>query len=276
MKDAAKRAPQTAEKGTSATSERPLTIGQVVAQLLPDFPDLSITKIRYLEDRKLLSPARSKGRYRKYNTADVRLLRSILTLQRDEYLPLEVIRQRVDRAATSATGQALTSAVASLRSNLDSQTGRAALHVGRAQPAGRSGRRLLADTGGVQADRAVRPDRSDLHRHRSGDCTHLSPSRAFWGGAQESEAAQFLGRARGGYPGASGGAGPALDSRRQTRARPEGPWGPGSAVLPVDALPPLQGATQGPVALRCDLRVSTTCGSPFGASRRTMTVRGTS
>jgi DNA-binding transcriptional MerR regulator len=118
MKDAAKRAPQTAERGTSATSERPLTIGQVVAQLLPDFPDLSITKIRYLEDRKLLSPARSKGRYRKYNTADVRLLRSILTLQRDEYLPLEVIRQRVDRAATSATGQALTSAAASLRSNL--------------------------------------------------------------------------------------------------------------------------------------------------------------
>jgi len=73
-----------------------LTIGQVVDQLKPDFPDLSITKVRYLEDRGLLSPSRTPGRYRKYEGADVRRLRTILTLQRDQYLPLEVIRERVD------------------------------------------------------------------------------------------------------------------------------------------------------------------------------------
>jgi DNA-binding transcriptional MerR regulator len=118
MKDATRRLPQMVEKGSAESVPRPLTIGQVVAQLQPEFPDLSITKIRYLEDRKLLSPARSKGRYRKYSAADVRHLRNILTLQRDEYLPLEVIRQRVDRAAASAGSETPTSTVAPLRGSL--------------------------------------------------------------------------------------------------------------------------------------------------------------
>lgn len=118
MEDAAKRSAPAGDRGAVPTSERPLTIGQVVAQLQSDFPDLSITKIRYLEDRKLLSPARSKGRYRKYSVADVRRLRTILTLQRDEYLPLEVIRERIDRAGATGTGQSLTSVVAPLRSNV--------------------------------------------------------------------------------------------------------------------------------------------------------------
>jgi DNA-binding transcriptional MerR regulator len=119
MDDAAARSSAHAgSKGATTASELPLTIGQVVAQLQPDFPDLSITKIRYLEDRKLLSPARSKGRYRKYSAADVRKLRTVLTLQRDEYLPLEVIRERIERAGSSGTGQSLASVVAPLRSNV--------------------------------------------------------------------------------------------------------------------------------------------------------------
>lgn len=84
-----------------------LTIGQVVTLLKPDFPDLSITKVRYLEDRGLLSPTRTPGGYRKYNSSDVRRLRTILTLQRDEYLPLDVIRQRVDRALLPTSGTPL-------------------------------------------------------------------------------------------------------------------------------------------------------------------------
>jgi DNA-binding transcriptional MerR regulator len=84
-----------------------LTIGQVVDQLKPDFPDLSITKIRYLEDRGLLAPSRTPGRYRKYSGADIRRLRTILTLQRDQYLPLEVIRERVDSPAGSLLVQPL-------------------------------------------------------------------------------------------------------------------------------------------------------------------------
>jgi len=103
--------------GPGSLTESPLTIGQVVAQLQPEFPELSITKIRYLEDRGLLSPARSKGRYRKYSTADVRRLRTILALQRDDYLPLEVIRERLDRLGPLGPGQTPASLVAPLRSN---------------------------------------------------------------------------------------------------------------------------------------------------------------
>jgi DNA-binding transcriptional MerR regulator len=89
---------------TVSRTDQLWTIGQVVEQLRPEFPDLSITKVRYLEDRGLLSPARTPGRYRKYSPADVRRLRTILTLQRDEYLPLDVIRQRVDRSVIPASG----------------------------------------------------------------------------------------------------------------------------------------------------------------------------
>jgi DNA-binding transcriptional MerR regulator len=117
MVDGAKRAASAAETQSEPVDEPPLTIGQVVARLESEFPDLSITKIRYLEDRKLLSPSRSKGRYRKYSMADIRRLRTILTLQRDEYLPLEVIRERLDRAEASGAGQSLASVVSPLRPN---------------------------------------------------------------------------------------------------------------------------------------------------------------
>lgn len=105
MKDPATRAPASGDTSTTSSQERLLTIGQVVDQLQPEFPDLSITKLRYLEDRGLLSPIRTKGRYRKYGPADVRRLRTILSLQRDEYLPLEVIRQRVERTSGPTSGQ---------------------------------------------------------------------------------------------------------------------------------------------------------------------------
>lgn len=108
MKDAMTPA-ATAADGAGSRSERLLTIGQVVAQLQPEFPDLSITKLRYLEDRGLLAPARTAGRYRKFSGADIRRLRTILTLQRDEYLPLEVIKERVERAG-SPLGQPLAAA----------------------------------------------------------------------------------------------------------------------------------------------------------------------
>lgn len=98
---------QSAALGAATRGEQMWTIGQVVEQLRGEFPDLSITKVRYLEDRGLLAPARTPGRYRKYSPADVRRLRTILTLQRDEYLPLDVIRQRVERGVAPAAGQAL-------------------------------------------------------------------------------------------------------------------------------------------------------------------------
>jgi DNA-binding transcriptional MerR regulator len=72
-----------------------LTIGGVCKALSQEFPDISISKIRYLEDQKLLAPRRTPGGYRLYSTTDVSRLRTILRLQRDEFLPLRVIRQEL-------------------------------------------------------------------------------------------------------------------------------------------------------------------------------------
>jgi DNA-binding transcriptional MerR regulator len=81
--------------GPPPRKEKALTIGAVVKQLEREFPDISISKIRYLEDQKLLSPRRTPGGYRLYGPADVDRLRTILRLQRDEFLPLRVIRQEL-------------------------------------------------------------------------------------------------------------------------------------------------------------------------------------
>jgi DNA-binding transcriptional MerR regulator len=72
-----------------------LTIGAVCKILEGEFDDISISKIRYLEDQKLLSPRRTPGGYRLYSQSDVERLRTILRLQRDEFLPLRVIRQEL-------------------------------------------------------------------------------------------------------------------------------------------------------------------------------------
>ncbi len=75
--------------------ERPLTIGAVRRRLKDEFPDISISKIRYLEDQGLLTPRRTEGGYRVYGEDDVERLRTILRLQRDEFLPLRVIREEL-------------------------------------------------------------------------------------------------------------------------------------------------------------------------------------
>ncbi len=72
-----------------------LTIGAVCKILQSEFDDVSISKIRYLEDQKLLTPRRTAGGYRLYSQSDVERLRTILHLQRDEFLPLRVIRQEL-------------------------------------------------------------------------------------------------------------------------------------------------------------------------------------
>lgn len=72
-----------------------LTIGAVAKLLSKEFDDVSISKIRYLEDQKLVTPRRTPGGYRLYSQADVDRLRTILRLQRDEFLPLRVIRQEL-------------------------------------------------------------------------------------------------------------------------------------------------------------------------------------
>jgi DNA-binding transcriptional MerR regulator len=86
----------TAERpAVPARAGRPLTIGQVCKLLVGEFPDISISKIRYLEEQKLLQPRRTSGGYRLFSTEDMERLRTILRLQRDEFLPLRVIRQEL-------------------------------------------------------------------------------------------------------------------------------------------------------------------------------------
>ena len=85
--------PAPAENGRPR--QKSVTIGAVCKALELEFPDISISKIRYLEDQKLLTPRRTQGGYRLYSPEDVQRLRTILRLQRDEFLPLRVIRQEL-------------------------------------------------------------------------------------------------------------------------------------------------------------------------------------
>ena len=80
---------------TIDTSGRRLTIGAVRERLVEEFPDISISKIRYLEGQGLLAPRRTQSGYRLYSDEDVERLRTILQLQRDEFLPLRVIRDEL-------------------------------------------------------------------------------------------------------------------------------------------------------------------------------------
>jgi DNA-binding transcriptional MerR regulator len=73
-----------------------LSIGQVLARLTPEFGDLTPSKLRFLEEQGLVSPARTESGYRKFCASDLDRLRLILSMQRDHYLPLKVIRSYLD------------------------------------------------------------------------------------------------------------------------------------------------------------------------------------
>lgn len=85
------------------------SIGEVVKKLDKEFKDLSISKVRYLEDQGLLEPKRTAGGYRRFTPADVERLRLVLRLQRERYLPLRVIREKVRHlsAASAKSDQLL-------------------------------------------------------------------------------------------------------------------------------------------------------------------------
>jgi len=73
-----------------------MSIGAVLDQLRPDFPDVTISKIRFLETEGLVTPQRSASGYRRFSAYDCARLRFVLTVQRDQYLPLKVIKARLD------------------------------------------------------------------------------------------------------------------------------------------------------------------------------------
>jgi DNA-binding transcriptional MerR regulator len=87
----------------TSSSQRLLTIGAVTRRLKDEFPDISISKIRYLEDQGLLAPRRTQGGYRLFSEEDVERLETILRLQRDEFLPLRVIREELSSPGVAKT-----------------------------------------------------------------------------------------------------------------------------------------------------------------------------
>ena len=88
--------------GEGGADEETMTIGAVCKLLQADFPSVSISKIRYLEDQGLIAPERTKGGYRLFTALEVERLRTILRLQRDEFLPLQVIRKELESSTTGA------------------------------------------------------------------------------------------------------------------------------------------------------------------------------
>lgn len=76
---------------------KPMTIGRLIENLKEEFPDISVSKIRFLESEGLIEPDRTASGYRKFSEGDLARLRYILRLQRDHFMPLKVIRERLER-----------------------------------------------------------------------------------------------------------------------------------------------------------------------------------
>jgi DNA-binding transcriptional MerR regulator len=103
-------------------ASRSVSIGQVLAELQQEFPDISPSKIRFLEAEGLIQPQRAESGYRRFAVSDIERLRYILTTQRDEYLPLRVIKERLDAMdsgrASSGGADGVPESVAMTRSEL--------------------------------------------------------------------------------------------------------------------------------------------------------------
>jgi DNA-binding transcriptional MerR regulator len=102
-----------------------LGIGEVLVELRNEFPEISVSKIRFLESEGLIAPARSPSGYRRFTLSDIDKLRFILTAQRDQYLPLRVIKERLDhrsavRESQVGAGQSARPELISRRDLLDS------------------------------------------------------------------------------------------------------------------------------------------------------------
>lgn len=95
---------------SAARSAEPLmSIGEVLTELRAEFPDTTISKLRFLEAEGLVEPRRTAAGYRKYSRDDITRLRFVLTAQRDQYLPLRVIREQLAELDRSASGEAVRS-----------------------------------------------------------------------------------------------------------------------------------------------------------------------
>ncbi|HEX5203756.1 MerR family transcriptional regulator [Paractinoplanes rhizophilus] len=96
-----------------------MSIGEVLAHLRTEFPDTTISKLRFLEAEGLVDPQRTASGYRKYSWNDVARLRFVLTAQRDQYLPLRVIREQLDRMDSDPAPPPSRPALVAVGSNAD-------------------------------------------------------------------------------------------------------------------------------------------------------------
>jgi DNA-binding transcriptional MerR regulator len=118
------------------------TIGQVLAVLKPEFGDLSPSKLRFLEDQGLVTPERTESGYRKFSDSQIERLRVILTLQRDQYLPLKVIRDHLDELDAGRQPLLPTATPASLRKGQRFSTAQLKLETGLSDASFREGAEL--------------------------------------------------------------------------------------------------------------------------------------
>ena len=107
----------------TSANHRLLTIGTVTRRLQEEFPEISISKIRYLEDQGLLAPRRTQGGYRLFSEEDVERLETILRLQRDEFLPLRVIREELSSPGVAKGTKRRRSGLSAAEDELDVVTG---------------------------------------------------------------------------------------------------------------------------------------------------------
>lgn len=125
-----------ADRGTAAGDDRLVSIGTVLNLLRDEFPEVTISKIRFLEAEGLVEPQRTTSGYRKFSTGDVERLSQVLRMQRDHYLPLKVIRDHLDALDRGEQVQLPTPGAARELSDGSPDDGTASLtaaRVGRAQ-----------------------------------------------------------------------------------------------------------------------------------------------
>lgn len=161
-----------AESGASrvgASSDASMSIGEVLAQLRAEFPDTTISKLRFLESEGLVEPRRTPSGYRKYSWDDVARLRYVLTAQRDHYLPLRVIRDHLsemDRGERSpGTGPGARLAPGLVAVDDDASAGAA---VGRAGAELRLSRAELLERSGLGDEQLRTVEQAGLLAERAG------------------------------------------------------------------------------------------------------------
>ncbi|MFE5569750.1 MerR family transcriptional regulator [Amycolatopsis japonica] len=140
-----------------------LSIGAVLAQLRGDFPDVTISKIRFLEAEGLVQPGRTPSGYRQFAPADVERLRFVLSAQRDHYLPLKVIKEQLDAADRGAAPEAAMPRLPRKLVSLDAP--------------GENG--VLPSPGDFETDREIRLTEEDLLRQAGIDAATLAELRQY-------------------------------------------------------------------------------------------------